>query len=102
MSEAARDVTVIGQGRFLRLVKRGTWEFVERNKVSDIVGLVAVTPDRKLLLIEHFNPPFARQSIELPAGLVGDVAGQEGETVETAAFRALLEETGYAADKLRY
>lgn len=96
------DITVIAQGRFIRLVKRGTWEFVERNKISGIVGLVAVTPDRKLLLIQHFNPPFAKESIELPAGLVGDMAGQEGETLDAAAFRELLEETGYQAEKLVY
>ena len=102
MAEASGEVTVIAQGRFIRLVKRGHWEYVERNKVSGIVGLVAVTPDRKILLIEHFNTPFGKQSIELPAGLAGDVAGQEGETLDTAAFRELMEETGYAADKLSY
>jgi ADP-ribose pyrophosphatase len=94
------EVTVVAQGRFIRMVKRGTWEFVERNKVANIVGLVAVTPQRRLLLIEHFNPPFAKPSIELPAGLVGDVAGLEGETLPDAATRELLEETGYAADNL--
>ena len=33
-----------------------------------------------------------------PAGLAGD--GDDKETLETAARRELLEETGYAADKL--
>lgn len=102
MGETSEEITVMAQGRFIRLVKRGNWEYVERNKISGIVGLVAITPDRKILLVEHFNPPFARQSIELPAGLVGDVAGQEGETLDAAAFRELLEETGYAAEKLVY
>jgi ADP-ribose pyrophosphatase len=63
---------------------------------------VAVTPDRKLILIDHFNPPFARRSIELPAGLVGDVAGQEGEAIGDAASRELMEETGYSAERMTY
>jgi ADP-ribose pyrophosphatase len=102
MSQNLEPVTVIAEGRFIRLVKRGRWEFVERNKVSGIVGLVAITPDQKILLVEHFNPPFGKQSIELPAGLAGDVAGKEGEALDAAAFRELLEETGYAAEKLVY
>jgi ADP-ribose pyrophosphatase len=38
--------------------------------------------------------------IELPAGLVGDIAGEEDERLETAAGRELLEETGYRASRL--
>ena len=41
--------------------------------------------------------PVRTHCIELPAGLVGDVAGQEGEALEVAARRELLEETGYEA-----
>jgi len=93
---------VLGQGRFLRLVKRGGWEFVERTKVSGIVGMVAVTPDDELLLVEHFNIPFGKPSIELPAGLAGDADAREGEPLSAAAFRELLEETGYEAAELSY
>ena len=39
--------------------------------------------------------------IELPAGLVGDIAGQEHEAWAIAAERELLEETGYHAGPLR-
>jgi ADP-ribose pyrophosphatase len=38
--------------------------------------------------------------IELPAGLAGDVAGEEDEALEAAAHRELLEETGYRAKQL--
>jgi ADP-ribose pyrophosphatase len=108
MREAVHeDVSVVAQGRFIRLVKRGNWEFVERVRkegmpIKAIVGVVAVTPDRRLILIDHFNPPFAKRSIELPAGLVGDVAGQEGEAIGDAASRELMEETGYSAERMTF
>jgi ADP-ribose pyrophosphatase len=36
----------------------------------------------------------------LPAGLVGDVAGSEDETVELSAARELEEETGYRPERI--
>ena len=41
--------------------------------------------------------PLGRPCIELPAGLIGDDAGGEGEDAATAAMRELEEETGYQA-----
>jgi ADP-ribose pyrophosphatase len=38
--------------------------------------------------------------IELPAGLAGDVPGEEDEALEAAARRELLEETGYQAKEM--
>ena len=83
-------------GKYLRLVKRDSWEYVERPKVTGIVALIAITDDGKLLLIEQFRVPFDASVIELPAGLAGDSG--EAEDLLTAARRELLEETGYAAD----
>jgi ADP-ribose pyrophosphatase len=40
--------------------------------------------------------------IEWPAGLVNDKASQDAESMESAARRELLEETGYEADQLSY
>ena len=84
-------------GRFLKLVRRGKWEFVERHGATGVVGIVAVTDDSRLLLVEQFRPPLQKQIIELPAGLAGDVAGTEAESLATAAARELVEETGYEA-----
>src|SRR5215217_1288754 len=89
--------TTIAEGKRVRLVRRGDWEFVTRKKSSGIVAIVAVTDDYKLVLVEQYRPPVAKSVIELPAGLAGDEAGHEQEDLLTAARRELLEETGYEA-----
>ena len=89
---------VLGDGRHLRLVVEGGWEFVERKTTTGIVVIVAVTEAGRLLLVEQFRPPVRCRVVELPAGLAGDVAGQEGEELAAAARRELLEETGYEAE----
>lgn len=87
---------ILGEGRFLRLVVRDGWEFAVRRNVSGIVVIVAEHEGR-LLLVEQFRPPFQKRVIELPAGLAGDQQAFEAETLEKAARRELLEETGYEA-----
>ena len=91
------EPTTVAEGKYIRLVKQGKWEYAKRKNVSGIVGIVAVTDDGRLVLVEQFRPPVGKRVIELPAGLAGDVAGQEGEELATAARRELLEETGYEA-----
>jgi ADP-ribose pyrophosphatase len=88
-------VEVLGAGRFLRLVRRHGWEMVERVRVREIVVVVAVTPEGELLLVEQYREAVRGSVIELPAGLVGDEDGREGEPLEEAARRELLEETGW-------
>lgn len=98
MHDANADpAQTLAEGRFLRLAKRGRWEYVERVNCSGAVVIVAVTPDEKLLLVEQFRVPLGKSVLELPAGLVGDVPGQEHEALAIAAERELLEETGYRA-----
>jgi ADP-ribose pyrophosphatase len=61
--------------------------------------MIAVTPEGRLLLTEQLRLPVGRRVIELPAGLVGDDAAP-GESVEAAARRELLEETGYEPGRI--
>ncbi len=91
------DKKILAEGRHLRFVSRGGWEFAERPHVTGIVVIVAVTPEDNLILVEQYRPPVGRRVIELPAGLAGDVDGAEDEDLSEAARRELLEETGYAA-----
>ncbi len=90
----------IAEGRHLRLVKRGSWEYVERVNVSDVAVLVPVTAENEIVLVEQYRIPVQAMMIELPAGLVGDEDGFRGESLMDAANRELEEETGYHADSL--
>ena len=87
---------IVWKGRFLQMAQRGRWEFVQRVGSSGVVGIIAVTADRRLILVEQNRLPVGGCVIELPAGLAGDVSGNEQETLELAARRELLEETGYS------
>lgn len=93
-------VTVHHRGRFLSLVERDGWEFATRTNPT-VVVLVAWTGDARLLLVEQYREPVRGTVIELPAGLVGDLDGQEDESIADAAGRELVEETGYRAGRLR-
>ena len=81
------------EGEYLRLRRRGSWEYAERTNASSAAIIVAVTPDD--CIVKQYRVPFACRSIEMPAGLVGDLG--DDESIETAAVRELLEETGWQA-----
>jgi ADP-ribose pyrophosphatase len=87
----------IAEGKRLRFVRRGTWEYVTRRGATGVVVVAAVTDEGKLLLVEQDRIPIGRRAIELPAGLAGDEPGAEHEHLVEAAKRELLEETGYTA-----
>lgn len=55
------------------------------------VMVIAVTPDRKIVLVEQYRYPSDRVSFELPGG------GSRGLTIAEAAKKELEEETGYRA-----
>lgn len=96
-----RGIEVLAEGRFLRLVRRAGWEYVERSRPARSVFIAAVTPDDRLLLTLEHRIPLGRAAIGFPAGLVGDLEGQADETVEAAARRELAEEAGYEAGSIR-
>lgn len=85
---------------YLRFVQIGTWDFIQRNNVSGVVSVIALTDDRNLLFVEQYRPPVAANVIEFPAGLAGDQPDQRDEDLRTAAERELLEETGFKAGQL--
>jgi len=85
---------VLCEGRYLRLVRAGRWEYVERVRTDGVVAIVAVTGGGELLLVEQTRPAIGGRQIELPAGLV-----DPGEGFEAAARRELMEETGFSAGR---
>ena len=66
-------------------------------EAPDWVNIVAVTPEKKVVVVKQFRFGVAKTTIEIPAGIV-----EEGETSERTAIRELKEETGYVADHWKY
>ena len=101
-ADANAPVETLYQGRWLNLRKRGRWEYAERTNPAGAVIILALTPQDKLLFVEQYRVPIQQFTIEMPAGLVGDVAGQTGESALIAAQRELEEETGYRCQRMEF
>ncbi|MGA9335079.1 MAG: NUDIX hydrolase [Rudaea sp.] len=91
------ETQLLFNGRWLRLLKSGRWEYAERTNPGGGVIIVAVTPDDCVLFVEQWREAVKSKTIEMPAGLVGDLAGDPHESAAAAASRELTEETGYRA-----
>lgn len=89
-------------GRWLNLKRRSGWEYAERTNPQGAVIIVAMTDQGELLFVEQYREPIEARTIEMPAGLIGDIAGSEHEDAVTTAHRELIEETGFAADRMDY
>lgn len=85
------------QGQFIAAKTRGRWEYVSRAR-GIRAAVILAHDDSDVLLVEQFRVPLGRNCLELPAGLVGDGDGADGEHALDAAKRELEEETGYRAE----
>ncbi|HEY8585941.1 MAG TPA: NUDIX hydrolase [Rhodanobacter sp.] len=101
-ADADAPVETLYEGRWLSLRKRGRWEYAERNNPGGAVIILAVTPADKVLFVEQYRVAILQNTIEMPAGLVGDQPGQSGESVLLAAQRELEEETGYRCKRVEF
>jgi 8-oxo-dGTP pyrophosphatase MutT (NUDIX family) len=61
-------------------------------EARDWVNVVALTPQKRIVMVSQFRFGVRKLSLEIPAGLV-----DPGETPLQAAMRELDEETGYTA-----
>lgn len=93
---------LIWQGKYITVYRKGRWEYVGRANAIHAAVIIAIDDgpsgaahDRHVLLVEQYRVPLKTNTIELPAGLVGDESAGEG--IEIAALRELEEETGYTA-----
>ena len=90
-------VETMCEGRFVRLRKRGKWEYASRARDISAVVILAEY-DGKVVLIDQPRVALGARCVELPAGLVGDE--DPDATVEGTAVKELEEETGFTADRI--
>jgi len=91
---------IVWQGRFITVHKKGRWEYVSRARGIRAAVILAVDEADHVILVEQYRVPLGKRCIELPAGLIGDDEGAEGEEPLAAAARELEEETGYRAGRM--
>lgn len=85
------------QGRFVRAVTRGKWEYAGR--VGGVRAVVILAEHEGCyILVEQHRAPLGGRCLELPAGLVGD--HDPGATIESTATCELEEEAGFTADRI--
>ncbi len=86
------------QGEFIRMMREGIWEFVERVNCTSVVMMTGMTRDKKVIFVEQYRTAIGVRTIEFPAGLVNDTKIKESPA--KAAVREYEEETGYRAKKM--
>lgn len=102
MAIEMEEAEILAEGQYVRLVRRGGWEYAERTNASMTVVVVAVTWDEKLLFVEQERIPVGKPVIELPSGLVRTDSEREEERAADRAKRELVEETGYEAAEMTF
>ena len=86
------------EGKWIRVVRDGKWEYVERCGGVHAVVILA-EHEGKIVLVEQRRVPLGnRKCLELPAGLVGDENPEA--TIEDTAIKELEEETGFTATRI--
>ena len=97
MNHNTAEPRVVYEGKYQRMLVRGSWEYSERTHAGGLAAIIiAVTPDDNVLFVEQFRVPLQARTIEMPAGLVGDI--DAGESIEVSAVRELEAETRWTAE----
>jgi len=85
------------EGKFVRAMKRGKWEFASRARNIRAVVILAEHEGKLILVSQPRAAPDCR-CVELPAGLVGD--HDPNATIEDTAIKELEEETGFTGESV--
>ena len=91
---------VAWQGKFVTMKTRGRWEYAGRARGIRAAAIVAIDEKDHVILVSQYRVPLGAVCLEIPAGLIGDDDGGEGESPLDAARRELEEETGYRAGRM--
>lgn len=67
------------------------------NEYPDWANAFCLTKDGKVVMVKQYRHGIGEESIELPGGVM-----EENESVEEGVKRELLEETGYAFEKVEF
>ena len=97
--DAQKPEQIVWEGKYITAKVRGRWEYVGRARNIRAAAIIAID-DGHVLLVEQYRIPLGKRSLEIPAGLIGDDDGAEGDAAEIAAMRELEEETGYIAERM--
>ena len=88
---------VMWEGKFVRALRRGKWEYASRAR--DIGAVVVLAEyEGKVILVDQPRVAPGCRCVEIPAGLVGDE--DPDATVESTAIKELEEETGFTAERI--
>ncbi len=94
MSDDDSTAQVMWEGKYVRAIRQGKWEYASR--VGDVRAVVILAEhDGKVILIDQPRVAVGGRCLELPAGLVGDE--DRAATIEGTAVKELEEETGFTA-----
>jgi ADP-ribose diphosphatase len=66
-------------------------------EAPDWINIVAITPAKKVVVVNQFRFGVGKRTLEIPAGII-----EIGETPEQTAVRELKEETGYTTNHWKY
>ncbi|MCP0886486.1 NUDIX hydrolase [Ligilactobacillus sp. WILCCON 0076] len=99
--EKVTDIKHLYEGNFVKLDletvvlpnnEKATREIIRH---PGAVGIVAITPEEKIVLIRQWRAPLRKITLEIPAGKI-----EKGEHPDQTAVRELNEETRFTADTL--
>ena len=97
MSDDGSPAQVMWEGKYVRAIKQGRWEFASR--VADVRAVVILAEfEGRTIFVEQHRTAIGGRCLELPAGLVGDE--DRDATIEGTAVKELEEETGFTAARI--